>query len=89
MRARLSQRRRNTTKRAALRAALGNRGAAPQGRAPCQANQARALSTASPMPAVPTFVVPGSKMSAVRKPSASTRRTAASMRSACGARFSE
>ncbi len=52
-------------------------------------DQARAFRTASPMPAVLTFVVPGSKMSAVRRPLASTRRTAASMRSACGARFSE
>lgn len=52
-------------------------------------HQASAFKTASPMPAVVTFVVPGSKMSAVRRPLASTLRTAASMRSACGARFSE
>lgn len=58
------------------------------GRGPLR-HQASAFKTASPMPAVVTFVVPGSKMSAVRRPLASTLRTAASMRSACGARFSE
>ncbi|CFP59316.1 Uncharacterised protein [Bordetella pertussis] len=47
------------------------------------------MSTASPICEVDTLVVPASWISAVRRPSASTLRTAASTRSACGARFSE
>ena len=48
-----------------------------------------AATTASPMPFVPTFFVPSLQMSAVRSPCPRTFRTAASIRSACSARFSE